>query len=63
MRRGTSLICLATEDGVFLAADDLVYAERDGQAIPLQRDFRKVGEINTTLDWNCRADGSCRYQI
>jgi hypothetical protein len=46
---GTSLICLATEDGVFLAADDLVYAEREGQAIPLQRDFRKVGAINTTL--------------
>jgi len=46
---GTSLICLATEDGVFLAADDLVYAERNGQAVPLQRDFRKVGAINTTL--------------
>jgi len=49
IRRGTSLICLATEEGVFLAADDLVYAEHEGQAIPLQRDFRKVGAINTTL--------------
>jgi hypothetical protein len=47
--RGTSVTCLATEDGVFLAADDLVYAEREGQAIPLQRDFRKVGAINITL--------------
>jgi hypothetical protein len=46
---GTSLICLATEDGILLAADDLVYAEHEGQALPLQRDFRKVGAINSTL--------------
>jgi hypothetical protein len=39
---GTSLICVAIDDGVFLAADDLVYVERDGQALPLSTNFRKV---------------------
>lgn len=46
---GTSLICFATEHGIFLAADDLVYAEQEGQAIPFHRDFHKVGAINNTL--------------
>jgi hypothetical protein len=48
-RRGTTLICLATEDGVFLAADDLMYVEREGQAVPHQRDFRKVGATDNVL--------------
>jgi hypothetical protein len=39
---GTSLVCVATDDGVFLAADDLVYVERDGEALPLSTNFRKV---------------------
>lgn len=46
---GTSLVCLATEDGLFLAADDLVYTEHDGQAMPLEQDYRKVGAINNIL--------------
>jgi len=46
---GTALLCFATEHGIFLAADDLVYAEQEGHAIPLHRDFRKVGAINNTL--------------
>jgi hypothetical protein len=47
--RGTSLICVAAEDGTFLAADDLVYTEADGQVMPLRRDFRKVGATERVL--------------
>jgi hypothetical protein len=56
-QKGTSLICLAVEDGIFLAADDLVYSERDGQAVPLERDFGKVGSphlLKTKTERRCR---------
>lgn len=47
--RGTTLICVATHDGIFLAADDLVHVEQDGQAIPTGKSFRKVGSVENIL--------------
>ena len=49
MLRGTSLLCVATDDGIFLAADDLVYAEQEGIAVPRGYDFRKVGATDKVL--------------
>ncbi len=49
MLEGTSLFCVATDDGIFLAADDLVYSEQDGMAVPLGHDFRKVGATDKVL--------------
>ena len=46
---GTTLICHAMDDGVFLAADDLLHFERDGGPLPHNRDFRKVGTLGRVL--------------
>jgi hypothetical protein len=46
---GTSLLCMATDDGTILAADDLVYAEQNGMAVPRGHDFRKVGATDKIL--------------
>lgn len=42
MLRGTTLISLATDDGILMAADRLVYAVVDGQAVPRHQGFPKV---------------------
>lgn len=47
--QGTSLVCVAKDDGIYLAADDLVYQEHDGTITPLCRDFRKVGAFGSIL--------------
>jgi hypothetical protein len=39
---GTTLIVIATEDGILMAADDLVYVERGGEAIPALDQVQKV---------------------
>jgi 20S proteasome alpha/beta subunit len=39
---GTTLIAATTADGIVMAADDLMYAEQSGQAIPLKNGFHKV---------------------
>jgi len=46
---GTTLICHAMDDGVFLAADDLLHFEQDGEPAPHNRDFRKVGTLGGIL--------------
>jgi hypothetical protein len=48
-RSGTILVCFATRDGVFLAADDLVYVEQEGQPIPAGNNFRKVCVMDNIL--------------
>jgi 20S proteasome alpha/beta subunit len=40
--RGTSVIAITTADGVVVAANDLVYADRDGQAVPVYEHVQKV---------------------
>jgi hypothetical protein len=37
------------DDGVFLAADDLLHFERDGGPLPHNRDFCKVGTLGGVL--------------
>jgi len=46
---GTTLICHAMNDGVFLAADDLLHFEQDDDPVPHNRDFRKVGTLGGAL--------------
>ena len=41
-QRGTSLITAVTDHGIVMAADDLVYSEKDGQAIPGPQRLQKV---------------------
>jgi hypothetical protein len=49
LNRGTTLIAVATIDGLILAADDLMYAEQGEQAIPLEDGVQKVFVINNNI--------------
>lgn len=40
--RGTTLIAVATDGGIVMAADDLAYAEKCGEAVPRRQDLQKV---------------------
>jgi hypothetical protein len=40
--RGTTLIAVATDDGIVMAADDLVYVEKGGEVIPSFHGVQKV---------------------
>lgn len=33
LERGTTLIAMATDDGIVMAADDLVYVQKGGEAL------------------------------
>jgi hypothetical protein len=48
-RHGTTLICVASNDGVFLAADDLVCGEQERQAVPTSNNFLKVCVMDNIL--------------
>jgi hypothetical protein len=46
---GTTLITIAINDGIIMAADDLIHAEENGQAIPVQDGVRKVFVMDNIL--------------
>jgi len=62
---GTTLICHAMNDGVFLAADDLLHYEQDGGPLPHNRDFRKVGTLGGVLIGSAgiMADPHTNYRV
>ena len=62
---GTTLICLAMDDGVFLAADDLVYTELDGKATPSGRSFTKVCVFGDVLIGTAglMVDSALKYDV
>jgi hypothetical protein len=49
IRKGTSLITLATAEGIVVAADDLMYVEKEGKAIPIELRMRKVFTVESNL--------------
>jgi hypothetical protein len=47
--RGTTLITVATEDGIVMAADDLVYAKQGGQTVPALKGIQKVFIVDSNV--------------
>ncbi len=49
VKKGTTLIVLATDDGLLIAADDIMYREQEGQAIPVKQNVRKVWAMGNIM--------------
>jgi hypothetical protein len=49
IRKGTTLYVACTEDGIVMAADDLMYEEQRGEAVPLANEVFKVVAFDKVL--------------